>query len=589
MIGMHNKLRLNNWKNKYLDSKISVKIIIYFSIIFVLSNFILTFAYKKINMIYNLEKMKQSSVEVLESAEANTSMIIDNVNNVSKMIISSYNVQNTLKKIQEGDTEEIESNDISNYLIQFTNFNSNISSIYVLDNKGNKYYSENVFYKNYELEKIESYEWYNQLLDKKGGYILELNGGGSFQGDGNNYVSLIRVINDINTGQKIGILIININENSFYNLSSKLSDKYGTKLIIKNEKNELITRPDVDVEMLNGIETSNYSDSNIKFLVKEIDKKDYVISNFKTPNYNWELTTVMQYNEFPEQTKYIKYFLIYFSAINFLLIIIGSIIISKFITNPLKKLCESMKDVENGEFNIVDIKTYNDEVGELKRGYNIMISKINQLLNKIIKDENLKRQTELNLLMSQIKPHFLYNTFDTINSLALSGENRTIYEMIKALGKFYRTSLNNGKDIITIKEEIKTVQNYLIIQKIRYKNMFDVEYDLDPNCNDFKILKLVLQPLVENAIYHGIRNKKDKGIMKISTYVEKEKAVLTLEDNGCGMDDLQVKNIIENKTTGIGVRTTKERLRMFYGEEYEFIVESKKNIGTKIIIKMPRI
>ncbi len=586
---MHNKLRLNNWKNKYLDSKISVKIIIYFSIIFVLSNFILTFAYKKINMIYNLEKMKQSSVEVLESAEANTSMIIDNVNNVSKMIISSYNVQNTLKKIQEGDTEEIESNDISNYLIQFTNFNSNISSIYVLDNKGNKYYSENVFYKNYELEKIESYEWYNQLLDKKGGYILELNGGGSFQGDGNNYVSLIRVINDINTGQKIGILIININENSFYNLSSKLSDKYGTKLIIKNEKNELITRPDVDVEMLNGIETSNYSDSNIKFLVKEIDKKDYVISNFKTPNYNWELTTVMQYNEFPEQTKYIKYFLIYFSAINFLLIIIGSIIISKFITNPLKKLCESMKDVENGEFNIVDIKTYNDEVGELKRGYNIMISKINQLLNKIIKDENLKRQTELNLLMSQIKPHFLYNTFDTINSLALSGENRTIYEMIKALGKFYRTSLNNGKDIITIKEEIKTVQNYLIIQKIRYKNMFDVEYDLDPNCNDFKILKLVLQPLVENAIYHGIRNKKDKGIMKISTYVEKEKAVLTLEDNGCGMDDLQVKNIIENKTTGIGVRTTKERLRMFYGEEYEFIVESKKNIGTKIIIKMPRI
>ena len=586
---MENKFSLDNWKDKYLNSKISIKIIIYFSIIFIISNFILTFAYKKINMIYSLEKAKQSSVEVLESAESNTSMIIDNINNVSKMIISSDNIQNTLKKTHEQGREKIEDNDISNYLIQFTNFNSTISSIYVLDDYGNKYYSENVFYKNYELEKIESCDWYQELIDKKGGYILKLNGGGFFGNDGNNYVSLIRVISDINTGQKIGILIINMNKNAFYDLSLKLSNKYGTQLIIKNDKDELITRPDVDTEILNGIKKGTYSDSNVGFLVKEIDKKDYIVSSFKTPNYNWELTTVMQYNESPQQTKYMKYFVIYFSIINFLLIVMGSIIISKFITSPIKKLCESMKGIENGEFKPVYVKTYNDEVGELKKGYNIMISKINLLLDKIRADEKSKRQTELNLLMSQIKPHFLYNTFDTINSLALSGENRTIYEMIKALGKFYRTSLNNGKDIITIEEEIKTVQSYLIIQNIRYKDMFEVEYNLDPNCNDFRILKLVLQPLVENAIYHGIRSKKDKGRIRISTCVEEEKVVLILEDNGCGMDELQIKNINENKTTGIGVRTTKERLRVFYGEEHEFIVESKKNIGTKIIIKMPRI
>ena len=117
--------------------------------------------------------------------------------------------------------------------------------------------------------------------------------------------------------------------------------------------------------------------------------------------------------------------------------------------------------------------------------------------------------------------------------------------------------------------------------------MFEVDYDLDPRCNGFKIIKLVLQPLVENAIYHGIRNKKDKGKIKISTFQEEEKVILALEDNGSGMDESQVKNIIESKTTGIGVRTTKERLRVFYGDDYEFVVESKKDIGTKIIIKMP--
>lgn len=586
---MYNKfLKLNNLKDKYLNSKISIKIIIYFSIIFVLSTIILTFTYKKINSIYNLEKMKQSAVEVLESAETNTSMIIDNVNNVSKMIISSDNVQNTLKRVREQDKEGTDYDNISNYLMQFTNFSSNISSIYILDEHGNRYYSENVFYKDFDLEKIKNSEWYSELLESKGKYILKLNGGGFFQGNGNNYVSLIRVINDINTGEKIGILIINMNENAFYNLSLKLNNQYGTKLIIKNDKNELITGPNLDSKLLGDVEDYEYPDSKVRFLVERVEEKDYIISTLTNPDYKWKLTTVMQYSESPQQTKYTNYFLLYFSIANFLLIIIGSMIISKFITNPLKKLCKSMKDIESGEFNTVYIKTYDDEVGELKKGYNIMISQINLLLDKIRKDEKIKRQTELNLLMSQIKPHFLYNTFDTINSLALLGENRKIYEMIKALGKFYRTSLNNGKDIITVEEEINTVKSYLVIQNIRYQEMFEVEYDLDPRCNGFKIIKLVLQPLVENAIYHGIRNKKDKGKIKISTFQEEEKVILTLEDNGSGMDESQVRNIIESKATGIGVRTTKERLRVFYGTEYEFIVESKKDIGTKIIIKMPR-
>ncbi|OOM73158.1 sensor histidine kinase [Clostridium sp. BL-8] len=582
-------LNLKNWKDKYLNLKISVKIIIYFSIIFLLSTVILNFTYKKINSIYTSEKMRQSSAEVLESAETNTNMIIDNVNNVSKMIISSDNVQNTLRKVDEQGKERTDYDNISNYLIQFTNFDSNISSIYILDEYGDKYYSENVVYKNFDLEKIKESDWYDELLENRGKYILKLNGGGFFKSDGENYVSLIRVINDINTGQKLGLLVINIDENAFNDLNLKLSQKYGTKLIIKNEKDELITKSDDSAEILNGIKDEDYSDSKISFSIENVDKKDYIISSIKVQDYDWKLTTIMQYSELSKQTSYTKLFLIYFTIINFILIVIGSIIISKFITSPLKKLSESMEDVKKGEFNEVNIKTYNDEVGELKNGYNIMISQINLLLDKIRRDETLKRQTELNLLMSQIKPHFLYNTLDTINSLALSGENKTIYQMIKSLGRFYRTSLNNGNDIITVEEEIKTAKSYLLIQSIRYRDMFEAQYDLDPECNSFKIIKLTLQPLVENAIYHGIRNKKEKGKIKISTYEEEERVVLTLEDNGSGMDESQINNIIENNTTGIGVRTTKERLRVFYGAEHEFIVESKKDVGTKIIIKIPKI
>lgn len=247
-----------------------------------------------------------------------------------------------------------------------------------------------------------------------------------------------------------------------------------------------------------------------------------------------------------------------------------------------------MMGVEYGEFKPVNTPTYKDEVGELKKVYNIMIFQIKTLLDKIREDEKFKRKAELEILMSQVKPHFLYNTFDTISSLALLGENRKVYDVVKALGTFYRTSLSNGKDIVTVEEEIKTVKSYLMIQSIRYKDKFEVKYDLDPNCNHFMIIKLILQPLVENALYHGIRNKAGKGLIKISTFEQGDMLVLSVEDDGLGMDEMQLKKVMEGEISGIGVRATKERLRIFYSEKSKFIVKSKKDEGTKITIKIPK-
>lgn len=157
-----------------------------------------------------------------------------------------------------------------------------------------------------------------------------------------------------------------------------------------------------------------------------------------------------------------------------------------------------MKGVENGEFKEVNIDTGNDEIGKLKNVYNTMIYKIENLIEQIVKEQKIKRKAELDVLQSQIKPHFLYNSFDTISSLALDNRNDEVYKIIKALGNFYRTSLSNGKEVISIEEEIKTVKSYLTIQQIRYDNMFNVNISVDERANKYKILKLILQPLVEN-------------------------------------------------------------------------------------------
>ena len=582
---MFNKVKFRIIKDNFLNLSIMKKIVIYFSIVFIISTLGITIVYEKVNTKYTLEKLKQSSLEVLESAKSNMNIIISNVNNVSKMIISSYDIQTILNPNQK--MSNMPKNYINNYLVQFTNFQSDISSIYILDYRGDIYYSDNYLYKTLNLNNIKNSSWYEELINKDGEYLLKYNCGGLIEEDDRNYISFIRVINDINTQEPIGVMIINIDEDSFFDLGVNLENDLSTKLLIKYDENKFIANPN-NTEILNKLEKEiNYCIEN-EAITKKVEKTNYMISSVLLENINWSIVSVSSYSRLLEQNEYVKYILLYFILVNFILIFIGGMVISKFITGPINKLCESMNDVGDGNLNRVNIKTYNDEIGQMKDRYNYLIIEIQELMKKIKDNEEKKRQIELDLLMSQIKPHFLYNTLDSINSLALSGENKKIYKMIKSLGKFYRVSLNEGNSLITIKEEINTIRNYLIIQEIRYKDLLEVEYNLDDSCNDYKIIKLVLQPLVENSIYHGIRNKNEKGKISISTYEDNENVFLTVEDNGAGIDKEKIRDIYNNKGIGVGLRVTKERLRIFYGEKFKFIVESKVNIGTKITIKIPK-
>lgn len=582
---MFKKLRISSIKDNYLNLSIMKKIIIYFTLVFVFAILSITIVYEKINTKYTLEKLEQSSLEVLESAKSNMNIIVGNVSNVSKMIISSYNIQNALSNYETEDKSL--KNYINDYLAQFTNFQSNISSIYVLDYEGNKYYSESYLYKTLNLDDIKKSNLYEELLNKDGEYILKYNCGGLINEADRNYVSFIRLVNNINTQEPMGIMIINIDEDNFFDFGRKLDDKYSTKILIRDEENNFITK-DSNREILSKLENEiNYCIDN-GTITKKMEKNNYILSNVLVEDINWSIVSVSSYSKLLEQNQYVKYVLGYFILFSFALIVVGAVIISKFITAPINKLCESMNDVGDGKFNLVNIKTYNDEIGQMKDRYNCLIIEITELMEKIKENEEKKRQIELDLLMSQIKPHFLYNTLDSINSLALSGENKRIYKMIKSLGKFYRVSLNEGNTVISVREEIDTIKNYLIIQEVRYGDLLDVKYDLDGSCNEYRIIKLVLQPLVENSIYHGIRNKEGKGKIIISTYQDKESIYLSVEDNGLGMEESKIEDIYKNKGIGVGLRATKERLRIFYGDKFKFIIESKIGIGTKITIKIPK-
>uniref|UniRef100_UPI00136CE0CB sensor histidine kinase n=1 Tax=Clostridium sp. C2-6-12 TaxID=2698832 RepID=UPI00136CE0CB len=238
---------------------------------------------------------------------------------------------------------------------------------------------------------------------------------------------------------------------------------------------------------------------------------------------------------------------------------------------------------------------YNDEVGELGSSFNNMVKEINNLINLVQKEEKSKRIAEMNVLQAQIKPHFMYNTLDTIRWMAEEHNEEDIVEIIEAFTNLLRISLSKGKEMISVQDELNHVQSYLIIQKIRYEDKLDYEIEFDENILDFEVIKLILQPLVENAIYHGIKEKRGNGKISITGKIEGNLLCFTVMDNGKGMEEdvlnrinKMLAGVGENKhEIGYGIFNVNERIRMIYGDEYGLKYKSVYGEGTIVELRHP--
>ena len=317
--------------------------------------------------------------------------------------------------------------------------------------------------------------------------------------------------------------------------------------------------------------------------------------------------TIFQYISFEtvemQQThrEYQQFFqkLIWFSIIASVLILGLTLFLSyqipRSITRPLQKLNEVTEQVAGGNLSVrSDIHT-GDEVGVLSESLNTMIDKINELLAQVTTEQVRLRKAEFELLQSQINPHFLYNTLDAIIWLAEAGEQKKVVSMVRSLSEFFRTSLNRGKDIIPLKEELQHVRSYLEIQQVRYQDILNYEINVpEEELGRYMIPKITIQPLVENALYHGIKNKRGSGKIEIRGRKQEEMLVIEIEDNGIGISKerlWQVKDGIQKKVlTGkdiYGLYNVNERIRLNFGEEYGIDIHSVYGEGTTVRILLP--
>ncbi|WP_373457762.1 sensor histidine kinase [Paenibacillus wynnii] len=306
----------------------------------------------------------------------------------------------------------------------------------------------------------------------------------------------------------------------------------------------------------------------------------------------WKIVGVAYYDEIVTTKRDLNQFLAGFLAVVILGVIIASVLMSALIASPIRKLERTVKLVGEGDLNTpIDVSgTY--EVEQLSKRFNLMLQRIRQLMDQIIYEQETKRKGELEVLQSQINPHFLYNTLNSVIRLAERGKTDEVVTMIQSLSKFFRISLSKGKNIITIQEELDHIRHYLVIQSFRFKNKFRFEITADEEVLPYQTIKLILQPIVENALYHGIEMMPDEGLISIQAKLKEGLIEISICDNGLGMSEEILNGILTGGSksgggSGVGVRNVNERIGLYFGREYGLSFESEIEEGTTVTITFP--
>jgi len=505
-------------------------------------------------------------------------MEMESTNTVSKWLINNQEIRNFLRSDEDGTS--LLATDAISAIHEFTLYENFLSSVYIFNNYWDSIHVSNVVTRvNYHM--LATPQWYGEVKDRAGGYLLRLNGGGAFiPASERTLISFVRQINDVHTQEPIGILVMNYSAdilgNPFHDLiDERRSIAYfttdGTFIGGSEEFRELYYLLEWGEEE-NIFQTVN----NITIYRHHIPETPFVIVSFEESRF-------LDYISFEGMM-----LLGVFILITIISLIVLGIFISHYITRPIERLAHSMGQVKSGWFKRVSINLADDEVGHLKDNYNEMLVELNRLIEQLIEKEKTAQQATFTAMQEQIKPHFLYNTLETIGYLALEKPGEEVYEAVESLGAFYRKFLSSGDTEIPLGDELEIIEKYLQLQSLRYENIFTDEYDIQ----DEKLLKvmvprLILQPLVENALYHGIRLKGECGIIRISVYEKENKLHISIYDTGVGIDEEKLKTLNEVKNRGFGFRRTMERIRNHYGEEDVYEINSKPGYYCEIILKIP--
>ena len=467
-----------------------------------------------------------------------------------------------------------------------------VDSVFVFRDDG-EYVSSSRDQYYFDYDKLNDPEWKQPIVDQKGAAVISINADGAIvRKKGRPLVSISRLVYDINTQRCIGMMVMNISSAFIDRKFDTMSDK---NMAVLGTDGTFLSGDASIVPYLSGIEISE------TITHKEIKEgtKSLMLSAKKISGMPILIACVIPIDNSFEM--YRTTYVIFILALIFLLaIVIAGTYITKNITNPVSGLTRAMeKNKEKGALEKIDMDIPQNEIGVLKDSYNGMVERVNDLFGKLLDNEQVIRRAEMRVLHEQIKPHFLYNSIETIGSMAMDANAPDVYSALETLGSFYRNFLSKGDREIPLSREISIVQDYLRLQKLRYGDIIEDEYDIEKETENYIIPKLILQPIVENSIYHGIRLTGERGLISIKSRLIDDVLHIYVRDTGVGMSEEQIEKLLSahddmkpdgepKPSESFGLWGTIERIRYFCGTNNVVKIRSTVGEFTEIEFIIPK-
>lgn len=532
---------------------------------------------------------------IIQQMNQNIDSYIDYMENTSYLVSSNEDVQ----KYLFGDTADPEARD--RILSQFETIldsRSDILNLGIIAENGRMLINNGQRLTNQDLD-IHSQEWYTNALEgRESVYLTSSHVQHIISGERPWVITLSRGIRNKEMGrgqEKEGVFFIDLN----YSAISELCDQsmvgnQGYAFIVDADGN-IVYHPQQQ-QLYNELQTENIdlvmnAGSDIVTWGDGINKKMYSVS--RSEKTGWTVVDCVRVEELLRRSNEAQSIYVLVAIGLMAVALFFSRFVAKSITLPIQRLCDSMERVQEGDFSVSDIVVDSEnEIGSLTKSFNVMTQRIHELMAQNIREQEAKRKSELKALQSQINPHFLYNTLDSIIWMAEGKKNEEVVLMTASLARLLRQSISNEDELVSIGQEIEYARGYLTIQKMRYKDKLEFWIEVEPSILNIRLIKLVLQPVIENAIYHGLKYKESRGLLLVKGFMKNGNAVLQVIDDGVGMDQETLDHIYERHkvdyhSNGVGIYNVQKRLQLYYGNEYGIVYESKPGEGTTATITIP--
>ncbi|MBH5320116.1 sensor histidine kinase [Paenibacillus sp. GSMTC-2017] len=542
------------------------------------------------------EKAKQSGTSILRQMSTNLEFIVHDVENMSLFMIGQKDIQKFLSSDDEDPVKQTQMIEFLSNLVYSKSYISDIT-IYPL-NKYPPVSNATIFdtgLSGDDDERIQHYQSQTKFWTAR--YETDTASGPK------QVISLIRPIRSLNSFRQLGTLVISLDEKAISQILRQANLPGSGDVVLTNSEGNILSSSNAEKndgnmkDMLPGFQLEGRSGW---LNYGEGDNKQTILYD-SVADMGWTLTGIMPFAEYRNQNSYVLKLMAIVIVVSVLVVSILVLYFVQRVTNPLIMLTQFMKHSNPEEpLQKYPVETM-DEVGQLVRSYNKLSDRIAHLTEQVKQEESYKKEADMQALQAQINPHFLYNTLSSIHWMALMNKDEKIADMVGSLSDFLRFSLNKGEEFCSVEQEVAHAMHYSNIQSIRFPGKFKLQMDIDPALSHTRMLKLLLQPLIENALIHGIQKQPAMGEIKVSAKLESEWMHFMVEDTGVGMDDEKLNEIKRElqaphdqkmdrerlERGSYGLRNVNRRLHLHYGLQSGLIIESEINKGTVVSFSIP--